>query len=114
MVNVTHNNDDRRSCLEVLRIILIIEKDIFLCLLFKKFCVDSEAVSNKACRIEIEFLVDGSHNAKLHQSHDDVGTLLADTFSKFLNRDECRDLDLSDYLLNNSLLCFLLLFLLSE
>ena len=114
MVNVTHDNDDRRPRLEVLGIALtVIEKDILFVLLFKKLCIDTERIRNKACSIEIEFLVDRSHNAELHECHDDLGALLADTFCKLLNGNECRDLDLSyRLLLRNRLLELLLLFLL--
>ena len=114
MVNVTHDYDNRRSCLEVLRIILINKEDILFCLLFEELSIDSEAVCNEACSIEVKFLVDRCHYAELHERHDDVRALLADTFCKLLNRNECRDLDLGDYLLYNSLLGLLLLFLLLE
>ena len=113
MVNVTHDNDDRRPRLEVLGIALtVIDKDIFFSLLLKELCVDAERIGNKACSIELEFLVDGSHNAELHKSHDDLGALLADTLSEFLNGNECRDLDLGYGLLLVGILLGLLLFLL--
>ena len=104
MVNVTHDNDYRRSWLEVLRIVLINKEDILFRLLLKEFSVNAEAVCYEACSIEIEFLVNRCHYAELHESHDDIRALLADTFSELLNGDECRDLDLGDYLLNYVLL----------
>ena len=116
MVNVTHDNNNRRSGLEVVGrsiICIIVEEDIFLRYLLKESSVDTECISKETSRIEVELLVDGSEYAELHEFLDNIGALLADTLCKILYSDERRDLDIGDDLLDNRLsdICALLLFL---
>ncbi len=71
MVNVSHNNYNRASRLEILCLVLIVNDKSFLDG-NNNFLFDlcAQFISNDSRRVKIDYLVDACHNAKSHQLFD--------------------------------------------
>ena len=93
MVNVTHNDHDRRTRFHVLLFIFaLIEEDIFLGDLHDRLCGDAVLAGNKSSCIVIEFLVKCNQHTHHHKCLNDVCRSLSETVSKILDRNERREL----------------------
>ena len=74
VVNVAHDNNNRRTLLQVLCNVLgVIEENILFCDLVDTFTGDAEFFSNNRSRLIVKFLVRRRHDTVLHQVHDDLG-----------------------------------------
>ena len=74
MVYMSHDCDDRRTRFHILFLVLEYFQSFFLLFFldFSYYYVDSQFLCQYYYRLFIQVLVYISHDAKLHQSHDDL------------------------------------------
>ena len=94
MVDVTHDGDDRRSGLQVFRIIfLILVLHLHLFLHVDEFDFEAEFSGDELDDFRIEALVDGYHDAKAHTLADDFSEADIHQVGEFAYADEFRQLE---------------------
>ena len=93
MVDVTHDGDDRRTSFQGFRCI----DDFFdFRRIFRRGFHgngDAEFVGNQRSGIEVEFLVDGSHDAAHEELLHDFADIAAHPFGKIFNDNRFRQFD---------------------
>ncbi len=91
MVNVAHDGHDRRATDQLLFAVISNNQCFFDVCIGNTFYIVTEFFDHELCRIGIEALVDGRHDAHAHQSLDHVGCTFSHTVGQFLNGDNVRD-----------------------
>ena len=94
VVDVTHDNDDRRAGLELVGAVLVIVDELFLDR-DDDFLFDlaAELFSDKGRGVEVDHLGEGSHHAVFHQALDDLRAGLLHAARQLADGDLIGDLD---------------------
>ena len=94
VVDVTHDNDDRRAGLELVGAVLVIVDELFLDR-DDNFLFDlaAELLGNEGRGVEVDHLGEGSHHAVFHQALDDLRAGLLHTARQLADGDLIGDLD---------------------
>ena len=94
VVDVTHDDDDRRAGLELVGAVLVIVDELFLDrhdnLLFN---LAAELLGDKGRGVEVDHLGKGGHHAVFHQALDDLGAGLLHAGGQLADGDLVGDLD---------------------
>ena len=93
MVNVTHNYNNWAALFGILGVVILVDQTVFDGHDHFVFYLCAQFLCHQRCGVEVDFLIDGSHNAQHHQLFDDLGRSNFQTGRQFTHRDHVRDAD---------------------